>query len=105
MDSGSTSRASQSSRNTCCLAPGPTTTPRIPRSGSTSSAAQLDLCNLAGVAQAADQLVNGTLDGACEDGQFCSLAGVRIPRLDAVVFNAGIGGWLGIDWPGPSSSF
>ncbi|KAF7955245.1 uncharacterized protein EAE97_000504 [Botrytis byssoidea] len=27
------------------------------------------------------------------------LSGIRIPRLDVVVLNAGIGGWSGIDWP------
>lgn len=27
------------------------------------------------------------------------LSGIRIPRLDIVVLNAGIGGWSGINWP------
>lgn len=27
------------------------------------------------------------------------LSGIRIPRLDVVILNAGIGGWSGIDWP------
>ncbi|QSZ30778.1 hypothetical protein DSL72_000336 [Monilinia vaccinii-corymbosi] len=27
------------------------------------------------------------------------LSGIRIPRLDVVVLNAGIGGWTGINWP------
>ena len=26
------------------------------------------------------------------------LSGLRIPRLDAVILNAGIGGWIGVDW-------
>lgn len=28
-----------------------------------------------------------------------SLEEVKIPRLDAVIFNAGIGGWYGLNWP------
>ncbi|RAL67738.1 hypothetical protein DID88_008471 [Monilinia fructigena] len=27
------------------------------------------------------------------------LSGIRIPRLDVIVLNAGIGGWTGINWP------
>lgn len=27
------------------------------------------------------------------------LSGIRVPRLDVIVLNAGIGGWSGIDWP------
>ncbi|KAB8299982.1 hypothetical protein EYC80_000224 [Monilinia laxa] len=27
------------------------------------------------------------------------LSGIRIPRLDVIVLNAGIGGWSGINWP------
>lgn len=41
---------------------------------------------------AASQLVGGTLALEGHDG------GVRIPRLDAVIFNAGIGGWTGVNW-------
>ncbi|KAK2599280.1 hypothetical protein N8I77_011050 [Diaporthe amygdali] len=53
---------------------------------------QLDLCNFTTIHRAAAQLVDGTvsLDGV--EG------GVRIPRLDAVIFNAGIGGWTGVNW-------
>ncbi|KAK7744257.1 3-keto-steroid reductase [Cytospora paraplurivora] len=53
---------------------------------------QLDLCDFATVRRAAGQLLGGTLalEGHGE---------VRIPRLDAVVLNAGIGGWTGLDWP------
>ncbi|ROW13494.1 hypothetical protein VPNG_04444 [Cytospora leucostoma] len=53
---------------------------------------QLDLCDFASVRRAADRLLGGTLalEGHGE---------VRIPRLDAVVLNAGIGGWTGLDWP------
>lgn len=52
---------------------------------------QLDLCNLVSIQDAADTLVNGTLtlDGTGD---------VRIPRLDAVIFNAGLGGWDGVNW-------
>ncbi|KAH6723947.1 hypothetical protein BKA61DRAFT_587405 [Leptodontidium sp. MPI-SDFR-AT-0119] len=27
------------------------------------------------------------------------LSGIRIPRLDAVILSAGIGGWVGLNWP------
>lgn len=52
---------------------------------------QLDLCDLASVQHAADTLVSGTviLDGTGD---------VHIPRLDAVIFNAGLGGWDGVNW-------
>jgi len=60
---------------------------------------QLDLCNFPTIRRAADQLVNGTLSSPSEDPEnFTSLADVRIPRLDAVIFNAGVGGWTGLDW-------
>ncbi|OIW24871.1 hypothetical protein CONLIGDRAFT_636013 [Coniochaeta ligniaria NRRL 30616] len=61
---------------------------------------QLDLCNFPSIKKAADQLVNGTLTSPCEDDFFRPLADVRIPRLDAVILNAGIGGWSGLDWAG-----
>ncbi|EAA29563.1 hypothetical protein GE21DRAFT_9345 [Neurospora crassa] len=62
---------------------------------------QLDLCNLADVHRAAEQLVNGTVSSPADanDVYFTSLTDVRIPRLDAVIFNAGMGGWTGLDWP------
>lgn len=53
---------------------------------------QLDLCDFTTVHAAAAQLVGGTLALEGHDG------GVRIPRLDAVIFNAGIGGWTGVNW-------
>ncbi|KAH8904381.1 3-keto steroid reductase-like protein [Coniochaeta sp. PMI_546] len=59
---------------------------------------QLDLCNLPSIKKAADQLVNGTLTSHSADDAFQSLVDVRIPRLDAVILNAGIGGWSGLDW-------
>ncbi|KAJ4392461.1 3-keto-steroid reductase, partial [Neurospora sp. IMI 360204] len=62
---------------------------------------QLDLCNLADVHRAAEQLVNGTVTSPANDNDayFTSLTDVRIPRLDSVIFNAGMGGWIGLDWP------
>jgi 3-keto steroid reductase len=60
---------------------------------------QLDLCNLPSIKAAADQLVHGTLTSPSDNEGFQSLVDVRIPRLDAIVQNAGIGGWSGLDWP------
>ncbi|KAK3316267.1 hypothetical protein B0H66DRAFT_288302 [Apodospora peruviana] len=60
---------------------------------------QLDLCKFTSIRQAADQLVGGTLTSYSSDDHFESLVDVRIPRLDAVIFNAGIGGWTGLNWP------
>ncbi|KAB5542874.1 hypothetical protein GE09DRAFT_1225024 [Coniochaeta sp. 2T2.1] len=59
---------------------------------------QLDLCNLPSIRGAADQLVNGTLSNPSDTDAFLSLVDVRIPRLDAVILNAGIGGWSGLNW-------
>lgn len=53
---------------------------------------QLDLCDFASVHAAASQLLDGTL---ALDGNG---GGVRVPRLDAVIFNAGMGGWTGVHW-------
>lgn len=60
---------------------------------------QLDLCEFTSIREAANQLVNGTLTSSSQDDHFESLEEVRIPRLDAVIFNAGIGGWYGLNWP------
>lgn len=60
---------------------------------------QLDLCNLPSIQKAAQKLANGTITSECDDGFFESLVDVQIPRLDAVILNAGIGGWTGLDWP------
>jgi len=60
---------------------------------------ELDLCKLPGLVQAADRLVNGTISSPCDTGEFSSLVDVSIPRLDAIICNAGIGGWTGINWP------
>lgn len=57
---------------------------------------QLDLCDLSSVYEAAHQLV----DGEIRDPTGVIPEGVRIPRLDVALLNAGIGGWSGLDWPG-----
>lgn len=54
---------------------------------------QLDLCDLSIVRSAAEQLVNGSV--YFDDVR----AEVKIPRLDAVIFNAGIGGWSHVSFP------
>ncbi|KAL7622258.1 3-keto-steroid reductase [Parahypoxylon ruwenzoriense] len=54
---------------------------------------QLDLCNLHSIYSAAKQIVHGKISdptGLIDD--------VRIPRIDAALFNAGVGGWSGLDW-------
>lgn len=61
---------------------------------------QLDLCNLRSVYSAADQLVNGEVTDPTGLTQ-----NVRIPRIDAALFNAGIGGWSGLDWVGLARQF
>jgi 3-keto steroid reductase len=66
---------------------------------------QLDLCNLPSIKKAADQLVNGTLTNPSADEAFQSIVDVRIPRLDAIILNAGIGGWSGLDWPSLAHNF
>ncbi|KAI0026182.1 hypothetical protein F4780DRAFT_785350 [Xylariomycetidae sp. FL0641] len=55
---------------------------------------RLDLCDLRSVYAAADRLVRGTVG----DPTGVVAAEARIPRLDAAVFNAGVGGWAGLDW-------
>ena len=61
---------------------------------------QLDLCNLETVRDAARQLHTGTLSTPAGDTEwFTPLTNVRIPRLDSVIFNAGIGGFTALDWP------
>lgn len=56
---------------------------------------QLDLCSPRSIYQVAEQLVHGQVHdptGLIDD--------VQIPRIDAALFNAGIGGWSGINWLG-----
>ncbi|ROT36291.1 hypothetical protein SODALDRAFT_380625 [Sodiomyces alkalinus F11] len=62
---------------------------------------QLDLCNLRNVHEVAAQLVHGTVTDPTDP----STPRYRIPRLDAVVLNAGIGGWTGLNWAGLTYSF
>ncbi|KAK0641187.1 hypothetical protein B0T16DRAFT_431076 [Cercophora newfieldiana] len=67
---------------------------------------QLDLCNLLTVRDAANKLINGTLtspEGDADD--FTPLVDVKIPRLDSVIFNAGIGGFTGLAWSKIASDF
>ncbi|KAL5614863.1 hypothetical protein BROUX41_004944 [Berkeleyomyces rouxiae] len=60
---------------------------------------QLDLCDLKNVYHAAQTLVSGTVSNPpAKDGTPDELTDVRIPKLDSVIFNAGFGGWTGIDW-------
>ncbi|KXX81571.1 3-keto-steroid reductase [Madurella mycetomatis] len=59
---------------------------------------QVDLCNLPTIRRAANQLLSGTVTSLSNDDSFESLVDVKIPRLDSVIFNAGIGGWDGLDW-------
>ncbi|KAI0169041.1 hypothetical protein GGR52DRAFT_581327 [Hypoxylon sp. FL1284] len=54
---------------------------------------QLDLCNIRSIYQAAHQLVHGEVSDPTG-----LLGDVRIPRLDVAIFNAGVGGWSGLDW-------
>lgn len=85
------------------------TSPRLRARGAVDPAAtasrvhilslQLDLCDFTTVHAAASQLVSGTLPLDGHDG------GVRIPRLDAVIFNAGMGGWTGVHWFGAAHHF
>lgn len=57
---------------------------------------EIDLCKLPSVYAAAERLVNGQV----RDPTFVVAGGrdVAIPRLDAALFNAGYGGWSGLDW-------
>ncbi|KAK4453904.1 hypothetical protein QBC34DRAFT_482347 [Podospora aff. communis PSN243] len=67
---------------------------------------QLDLCNLLTVRSAADKLINGTLTSPDGDTDyFTPLVDVKIPRLDSVIFNAGIGGFTGLAWSKIASDF
>jgi 3-keto steroid reductase len=59
---------------------------------------ELDLCKLPGVYEAARTLVHGKLSAPSDDPDFESIVDVRVPRLDAAILNAGVGGWWGLDW-------
>lgn len=73
---------------------------------------ELDLCKLPTIYTAASKLVKGDIKDPT--GVIANGAPVSIPRLDVVIFNAGYGGWSGLDWPvlaqqvftrGPAQSF
>ncbi|KAH6648089.1 3-ketosteroid reductase [Truncatella angustata] len=57
---------------------------------------ELDLCKLPTIYKAASRLVNG--DVRDPTGVVANGDALSIPRLDAVIFNAGYGGWSGLDW-------
>ncbi|KAI2628808.1 hypothetical protein GGR54DRAFT_364765 [Hypoxylon sp. NC1633] len=79
---------------------GPDYNPRSAISRVHMLSVQLDLCSLHSVYCATRQLVHGQLTdptGLVSD--------VRIPRIDAAIFNAGIGGWSGLDWLGLAKQF
>ncbi|KAJ4293803.1 3-keto-steroid reductase [Collariella sp. IMI 366227] len=59
---------------------------------------QLDLCSIPSIRRAASQLVSGAVTSLSDDDDFVSLVDVKIPRLDSIIFNAGMGGWYGLDW-------
>jgi 3-keto steroid reductase len=71
---------------------------------------EVDLCNLPQVYDAAGRIRGErggigspdmlTSDGLPrDDGKGLGLKGISIPRLDAVIMNAGIGGWSSLNWP------
>lgn len=63
---------------------------------------QLDLCSFPTIYKAAEELANGPLSTPDDDGpdadSFTPLVDVKIPRLDSIIFNAGIGGFTGLVW-------
>ncbi|KAI1845983.1 hypothetical protein JX265_000909 [Neoarthrinium moseri] len=63
--------------------------------------AELDLCKLPSIYSAAAKLLNGELRDPT--GVIAGGNPLSIPWLDAVVCNAGYGGWSGLDWLGVAS--
>ncbi|KAK6223770.1 3-ketosteroid reductase [Colletotrichum tabaci] len=59
---------------------------------------QLDLCDLPSVYACAANLVSGTITDPTDTSD--PSPQYKIPRLDSVIFNAGFGGWTGLDWTG-----
>ncbi|TDZ59752.1 3-keto-steroid reductase [Colletotrichum trifolii] len=57
---------------------------------------QLDLCDLPSVYSCAANLLAGHITDPTDPKS----TPYKIPRLDSVVFNAGFGGWTGLDWTG-----
>lgn len=67
---------------------------------------QLDLCDIPDVYGLAARLVKGTVSNPPDaDGMADVLTNVRVPRLDAVIFNAGFGGWTGFSFLGAMKAF
>ena len=62
----------------------------------------LDLLSLASVRAAAAALVHPPASSAASrlGESWAALPRPRVPRLDVLVCNAGVGGWLGVDWWG-----
>ncbi|KAI6781882.1 3-keto-steroid reductase-like protein [Emericellopsis cladophorae] len=61
---------------------------------------QLDLCDIRAIYNLAEDLCEETISNPKgTEGPDGELVDVSIPRLDAVVFNAGFGGWSGVNWP------
>lgn len=67
---------------------------------------QLSLTHLTNIYDVAFQLLRGTISNPPPSAiplstlSYPAYQGVRIPRLDALVLNAGIGGWTHLDWLG-----
>lgn len=67
---------------------------------------QLDLCDVPDVYAFAARLAAGTVSNPPDaDGMADVLTDVRVPRLDAVIFNAGYGGWTGFSFLGAIKAF
>lgn len=76
---------------------GPDFNPQTAASRIHVTSVELDLCKLPTIYTAAGILVNGEIRD--HTGVIANGAPVSIPRLDAVIFNAGYGGWSGLNWP------
>ncbi|KAI0133595.1 hypothetical protein BJ170DRAFT_168017 [Xylariales sp. AK1849] len=66
-------------------------------------AVELDLCKLPSIYAAASKLAKGEIrdpTGVVAGGE-----PVSVPRIDVALFNAGYGGWLGVDWLGLARQF
>jgi len=61
---------------------------------------QVDLCDLHSIYTAADQLVHGTVSDPTG-----VLPDVKLTKIDSALFNAGVGGWSGLDWLGFAKQF
>ncbi|KAL8333405.1 hypothetical protein RB593_003220 [Gaeumannomyces tritici] len=59
---------------------------------------QLDLCKLPTVHAATELLMRGPDGPPTEEDLRAGRIPAPIPRLDSIIFNAGIGGWSGLSW-------